>query len=118
MKFALSTVVAAVAASSTIEARSSSTSYLPSNGGSLFGIQKQQTKNSFLNGVIQSSNAAASVLLSSPLDIGRGGASDEEEVEEAVEEVALYLPGLLEATVSGKWVSAHVVCVYSTISDD
>ena len=40
------------------------------------------------------------------------------EGEEAVEEVALYLPGLLEATVSGKWVSAHVVCVYSTISDD
>ena len=99
MKFALTTVAAAIAASSLVNAHSRS-----------FGIARPSFFNSkSLQQVHQIANA---VSLDSTLSLPRGGA-DEEAEGEAVEEPVLYLPGLLEATVSGKWVSVNlIVCAF------
>lgn len=94
MRFALTTVAAAIAASSLVKAHSRP-----------FGISKPSFfDNKSLEHVQQIANA---VSLESTLSLPRGGADEEAEGETAGEP-ALYLPGLLEATVSGKWVSLYL----------
>eukprot|EP00956_Cyclotella_meneghiniana_P035793 scaffold118286_cov76-Cyclotella_meneghiniana.AAC.1 len=89
MKFALATVAAAISASTLVSAHSR-----------YFGVAKPSfINNKSLQQVQQIANA---ISLESTIKLPRGGADDDVEGEE-VEEVKLYLPGLLEATVSGKW---------------
>jgi hypothetical protein len=96
MRFALTTVAAAIATSQLVTAHTRS-----------FGIARPSFFNhkSVQSSVQQLANA---VSLDSTLSLPRGGAVDEVEGETA-EEPTLYLPGLLEASVSGKWVSAHIL---------
>ena len=100
MKFALATVASAISASTLVSAHSR-----------YFGVAKPSFFNSkSLQQVQQIANA---ISLESAIKLPRGGADDAVEGEEA-EEVKLYLPGLLQATVSGKWVSSelHMICLF------
>lgn len=105
MKFALATVAAAISASTLVSAHSR-----------YFGVAKPSfINNKSLQQVQQIANA---ISLESTIKLPRGGADDDVEGEE-VEEVKLYLPGLLEATVSGKWVSSelHIICLLLLLID-
>ena len=104
MKFALATVAAAISASTLVSAHSR-----------YFGVAKP----SFINNKsLQQVQPIANASLESTIKLPRGGADDDVEGEE-VEEVKLYLPGLLEATVSGKWVSSelHIICLLLLLID-
>ncbi len=108
MKFCFLAVAAAVAAttsSTSVDARST------------FGIRTHNnafaaTRTSFGRlASVDVTDVSSSVVASFP----RGGASDSDDAdaEEEAGEVKLYLPGLLEATVSGKWVSCEQVVSYA-----
>jgi hypothetical protein len=95
MRFALTTVAAAIATSQLAAAHIKS-----------FGIARPSFFNhKSLQSVQQIANA---ISLDSTLSLPRGGSDDEVEGE-TVEEPTLYLPGLLESSVSGKWVSARFI---------
>ena len=101
MRFTFTTVAAAITTSTLVSAHSRS-----------FGI----TKPSFFNhnSLQQVKQIANAVSLDSTLKVPRGGSEEEVEGEEA-EEVKLYLPGLLEATVGGKWVRHRIhVSLYTS----
>lgn len=100
MKFTVASVAAAIAASTFVP----SNARVHSNAGSLFGIAKRSS-GTFLNIEVVQQISDGALSLQSITSVPRGGA-DEEVDGEGAEEVKLYLPGLLEATVSGKWVSS------------
>jgi hypothetical protein len=93
MKFALPTIAAAITASSLVSAHQRS-----------FGIAKP----SFFNKAVNQAQTINAVSADSAISLLRGGSDGEVEVE-STEEVKLYLPGLLEASVSGKWVSTQLM---------
>mmetsp|Transcript_22297 Transcript_22297/g.46874 ORF Transcript_22297/g.46874 Transcript_22297/m.46874 type:complete len:909 (+) Transcript_22297:297-3023(+) len=96
MKFCLLAVAAAVAAT---------TSSTSADARSTFGIRTHNNAfaasgSSFGRVVsVDRTDLSSNVVASFP----RGGASDSDDAEDEAGEVKLYLPGLLEATVSGKW---------------
>eukprot|EP00584_Thalassiosira_punctigera_P008058 CAMPEP_0172542180 /NCGR_PEP_ID=MMETSP1067-20121228/12846_1 /TAXON_ID=265564 ORGANISM="Thalassiosira punctigera, Strain Tpunct2005C2" /NCGR_SAMPLE_ID=MMETSP1067 /ASSEMBLY_ACC=CAM_ASM_000444 /LENGTH=907 /DNA_ID=CAMNT_0013328363 /DNA_START=220 /DNA_END=2943 /DNA_ORIENTATION=- len=99
MKFTFTTVsavaiTASAAASLLVDARVSS---------GPFGVAPQSRRNNAFGGIAPSNSLASSIAL-------RGGADKEAEAEdaaEAAEAKPLYLPGLLDASVSGKGQTAN-----------
>jgi len=96
MKFTFTTVsavaiTASAAASLLVDARVSS---------GPFGVAPQSRRNNAFGGIAPSNSLASSIAL-------RGGADEEAEAEDAAEAEPLYLPGLLDASVSGKGQTAN-----------
>lgn len=100
MKFCLLAVAAAVAAT---------TSSTSADARSTFGIRTRNNafaaSGSLFGRIVgvDRTDLSSNFVASFP----RGGASDSDDAEDEAGEVKLYLPGLLEATVSGKWVSCE-----------
>lgn len=108
MRFAVATVSALAAVAATAAA-------IHSPGSPLFGVSRSayNKAGSDLATGGQGSVSKPSFFLS----IARGGASEDDSEEQAAEAAELYLPGLLEATVAGKWDSTDASSDYTiTIS--
>lgn len=99
-----------------LAAVASTAAAIHSSRAPLFGV----TRSTNYNGSDLATRSHGSVSTPSFLSVARGGASSESDdsAEEGAEEVAeLYLPGLLEATVAGKWDTTDASTDYSiTIS--
>ncbi|KAL7445485.1 hypothetical protein ACHAXM_011770 [Skeletonema potamos] len=98
-----------------LAAVASTAAAIHSSKAPLFGV----TRSKYYNDSDLTNGSRGSVSTPSFLSFARGGASsDDDSAEEGVEEVAeLYLPGLLEATVAGKWDTTDASTDYSiTIS--
>jgi len=99
-----------------LAAVASTAAAIHSSRAPLFGV----TRSTYYNGSDLATGSSGSVSTPSFLSVARGGASSESDdsAEEGAEEVAeLYLPGLLESTVAGKWDTTDASTDYSiTIS--
>lgn len=103
MRFAVATVSALAAVAATAGA-----SHSP--GSSLFGVSRSAYNKA---GSDLTTGGQGSISKPSFLSIPRGGASENDSEEQAAEAAELYLPGLLEATVAGKWDSTDASSDYT-----